>query len=382
MNRILKYLAFAAASVSLYSCNDTQGDLLESKVYFESDEYRVEIGESNEMAIELGARLSNLMTNDVRLTYDFADQAAVDAFNAKNGTEYKLFDLEHASMNVKEAAIKAQKIYADKVSITLSNLNSVEEGKTYVLPVRITNSSAPIISGGDITYYVISKPVKITSVGQFNGSSIYVPIPDTKGFQSLTYEALIYVDNFSSNNTVMGKEGCLILRIGDEGGGLPRNILQIAGSVQFQNPNGLQTKQWYHVAFVRDAASGFAGMYVNGVKVNEGNAGSKELMIGGDGVKGNGFFIGKVKGFMWGERPFFGKMAEVRLWSVARTENQLQKNMLSVDPKSEGLEFYYKLNAKDKTDVTLGSIKDISGHIDGQAQGIRIIDLDTPVEIK
>ena len=25
--------------------------------------------------------------------------------------------------------------------------------------------------------------------------------------------------------------------------------------------------------------------------------------------------------FKWGERPFHGKMSEVRVWSVARTEN-------------------------------------------------------------
>lgn len=380
MNRILKYLAFAAASVSLFACNDTQGDLLESKVYFESDEYRVEIGEGNDMAIELGARVSNLMPNDVQLTYDFADQAAVDAFNAKNGTEYMLFDLEHAAMDVKEAVIKAQKVYADKVNITLTNLNTVEEGKTYVLPVRITGSSAPIVSGGDITYYVISKPVRLVHAARFSNSAIYVPIPADRGFKSLTYEALIYIDNFYDNNTVMGKEGCLILRIGDEGGGLPRNILQIAGSVQFQNPKALETKQWYHVAFVRDAASGFAGMYVNGVKVNEGNAGSKELMIGGDGIGGGGFFVGKVAGFMWGERPFSGKMAEVRLWSVARTENQLQKNMLSVDPKSEGLEFYYKLNSDGMQGLT---IKDATGKMDGETRGtVFPTDLDTPIEIK
>jgi hypothetical protein len=38
-----------------------------------------------------------------------------------------------------------------------------------------------------------------------------------------------------------------------------------------------------------------------------------------------GFYIGRIYGFKWGERPFHGKMSEVRVWSVARTENQLKQ---------------------------------------------------------
>lgn len=379
MNKILKYMAFAAASMSLYACNDSQGDLLEAKVYFESNEYLVEI-KGNEMAVELGARVSTPMTSNVNLTYELGNQADVDAYNAKNGTEYLLFEAEHAALEATESVINAKKIYAEKVNLNLTGLETVEEGKTYVLPVRIANSSAPVISGGNITYYVISKPVLITSAANFANSAIFVPIPGDKAFKSLTYEALIYIERFGSNNTVMGKEGTLILRIGDEGGGLPRDILQIAGKVEFQNPNKLKQGQWYHVAFVRNAETGFAGMYVNGQKVNEGNAGTADIMLGGDGVKGNGFFIGKVDGFMWGERPIYGKMAEVRLWNVARSENQIQKNMLSVDPKSEGLEFYYKLN---KSSIVGNDIIDASGHLNGKARnGVFAGNLDTPIEIK
>lgn len=380
MNKIVKYMALAAATVSLYACNDTQGDLLEPKVYFESSEYKVEIQEGTEMAVELSARATTPMASSVQLTYAFGTQSDVDAFNAKNGTEYLLFDLQHAQFESTEAVINSKKIYAEKVNINLTGLDRVEDGKTYVIPVRIANSSAPLVSGGNVTYYVVSKPVRIMSAVRFSNGAIYVPIPQDKAFKSITYEALIYIDYFGDNNTVMGKEGTLIFRIGDEGGGLPRNILQIAGKVQFQNPNKLESKKWYHVAFVRNAETGFAGMYVNGVKVNEGNAGTEDIMIGGDGVKGNGFFIGKVAGFMWGERPFNGKMSEVRLWSVARSENQLQKNMLAVDPKSEGLEFYYKLN---KESVNGLVITDASGHMNGESRyGLFPEDLDAPIEIK
>lgn len=34
-------------------------------------------------------------------------------------------------------------------------------------------------------------------------------------YKSVTYEALIYINQLLSNNTIMGNEGILILRIGD-----------------------------------------------------------------------------------------------------------------------------------------------------------------------
>ena len=52
-------------------------------------------------------------------------------------------------------------------------------------------------------------------------------------------------------------------------------------------------------------------------------------------------------------------MSEVRVWSVARTENQLKQNMLGVDPASEGLALYYKLDGSETQEG--GVIKDATG---------------------
>ena len=40
-------------------------------------------------------------------------------------------------------------------------------------------------------------------------------------------------------------------------------------------------------------------------------------------------------------------MCECRVWSVARTANELKNNKLGVDPNSEGLFGYWKLNGTD-----------------------------------
>ena len=52
---------------------------------------------------------------------------------------------------------------------------------------------------------------------------------------------------------------------------------------------------------------------------------------------------------MWGERPIRALMSEVRIWSVARSENEIAQNMMFVDPKTEGLYAYYKLDGTDET---------------------------------
>ena len=62
--------------------------------------------------------------------------------------------------------------------------------------------------------------------------------------------------------------------------------------------------------------------------------------------------------------------------------------MITVDPKSEGLAAYYKLNGTDQfQDGDTWKVKDASGHgMDGLVNGgrsdLNIIDLDEPVTIK
>ena len=43
MKQLLKYLAFCTIAVLLNSCNDSESDLLEAKVYFESKEHTIEV---------------------------------------------------------------------------------------------------------------------------------------------------------------------------------------------------------------------------------------------------------------------------------------------------------------------------------------------------
>lgn len=96
----------------------------------------------------------------------------------------------------------------------------------------------------------------------------YVRIPLLPGtqFTSVTYEALIYIDFFGNNNTVMGCEGTLIFRIGDAPL-LEKDHLQIAGKSEYSVSQALGTGKWYHVAFTYNQSTGKTAIFINGEKL-------------------------------------------------------------------------------------------------------------------
>ncbi len=369
--RLNKFMLVLAAAAFFSGCNQGEEELLEPKVFFEDSELRIEVNDETSLTYDFQARVSAIVGQAVNLTYEFGDASMVEAYNAKNGTAYEAFDLSKATFDTGIANILPGQVYSTKVRVSLDGLSDIEEGKFYVLPIRIASSSFPIIDGIDIMYLILTKPVRITTVTNFSGSYIRVPIPAGRVYKSVTYEALINMSYMGSNNTVMGTEGVLILRIGDTA--LPdahNDWLQIAGTKQYHSTNAFVTDTWYHVAFTYDQPSGLTALYINGVKAAESTWDTPEFATLGESA--GGFFIGKVAGFMWGERPFYGSMSEVRLWSVARTENQIRQNMINVDPASEGLDFYYKLDGTDqfKGEDNLWYVRDVSGNeLHGLANG-------------
>ena len=359
--------AFLALTlVALAGCRENESDLLEPKLYFESTENTIEV-ENNVpmMAYDLQSRLSSKVSSNVEVSYSIAEAAFVEEYNAKYGKEYLPFTT--ASFSSETTNITAGELYSDIVKLQLSGLDNVEEGNTFLLPVRVRTSDVPVIDGADITYYVIKKPVRIMRAAYFNNSFFKVPITPLNVFNEVTYEAIVNISSFGNNNTIMGCEGVMIMRIGDAGGGtVPRDILQIAGKSEMTwSNNPLQTGVWYHLAFTC-AADGTANLYVNGARVIQGSfTMSSDLTAGGADF---GFSVGMVPRFMWGARPFNGYMTEVRLWNVVRSANQIRENMLNVDPETPGLVAYYKLaenltdaspNGLNPTDATIPTFKEL-----------------------
>lgn len=100
--------------------------------------------------------------------------------------------------------------------------------------------------------------------------------------------------------------------------------------------NAVPVHQWVHVAFVLDNGTGY--IYVNGKQVATGNLSAVNTPTYGTKLR-----IGKR--VPQGTNTFLGKIDEVRIWSHARTQAQLDsfKNV-EICGRTNGLAAYYRFN--------------------------------------
>lgn len=328
--------------------------------------------------------LSYPSDKDVKATIS-VDASLTDAFNHRYGTDYQLLPEAYLDFSPVSVTIEAGKVNSEKVSIGFKNLmgqgedqtGAMEIDKTYLLPVRLSSEDISTMDGSSVAYYLVKRSSAITVAAQLTDNWIEFPLMDTpgevadayNGLTALTYEALVNVDRFDLNNkdgvcnisTVMGVEQYLLLRIGDAN--FERQCLQFDGSGNGSQFGILPSKSdpakklysgsWYHVACTYDQNERVARIYVNGKLIDE----VKEAGVAGPtadnkitlAMRALGmpeayqFFIGKSYNDF---RPLQGKIAEARVWRVARTEDEIWKNMYRIEnPKDQkDLIGYWKFN--------------------------------------
>lgn len=112
--------------------------------------------------------------------------------------------------------------------------------------------------------------------------------------------------------------------------------------------NYVEPDVWQHVAIVISGDDMEARFYVNGMQTGADTDYSglgDELPLGENMRVGAGL---STETF----RTVLGVMDEIRIWTVARTEDELFENMdKEIDPTSEGLLMYYQCNEEDNSDM-------------------------------
>lgn len=198
----------------------------------------------------------------------------------------------------------------------------------------------------------------------------------TESVSNMTVETFLYVDKFRSPadegdaqiSSFWGIEGPGLFRFGDAG--LAGNKLQAYGqAINFE----FQENRWYHIAAVFE--NNILTIYVDGKQIAK--VPNKRPVIAS-----SNWFIGKSYN---DNRGINAKYSEFRIWSVARTIDQITENMFGVDPSTTGLIAYWKM---DKAEGN--KIKDLSpnGHNlvhvsqpGDRAVDCNIIDLKSPIEL-
>lgn len=350
----------------------------------------------------LQAALTYPAAQDVQVSLA-VDPSLVAAYNARYGTAWPMLDEKYYTLSAPETTIAAGRTVSDVVTLQLRGLMGEGEeqtgalplDETFLVPVRISGASMDVLRGSDVAYYVVKRSSAITVAAQLGeGNWINFPTLDKYGANSsawngltaMTYEALIYIDEFATTDaeglpvnisSVMGVEQYLLLRIGDTN--FERQQLQFDGSgsgSQFGKFPGkdatknLEAGRWYHVACTYDQAARTVRIYVDGriqseqtgvgiATQNEDNrinlamralydyylnnpTEDNEKKYGGF-VDAYQFFIGKSYDE---KRPLNGKIAEARVWSVARTPEQIWENMYNVENPADDptLLGYWKFN--------------------------------------
>ena len=147
------------------------------------------------------------------------------------------------------------------------------------------------------------------------------------------------------NRAVFTNGGSVLLRFED-----PQNdtsdhkahsLVQFQGDGWYLNPSlSFTPNKWQHLALTYDGTK--VTLYVNGTF-----AGSKEGVCDPNFGSANWFGGDAGGGHGTGDSWWSGckiLMSEARIWSVCRTEAQVQNNMTTTSAKSQGLEAYWRFN--------------------------------------
>ncbi|WP_158267515.1 LamG-like jellyroll fold domain-containing protein [Adhaeribacter arboris] len=184
---------------------------------------------------------------------------------------------------------------------------------------------------------VITSAVSV-NVLNFDGAKGYVSIPELEIEGDYTIEAWVNITQYQN-----------WARVADLGNGPNQdNLLATFNTNQqlemqsFVNNQGsflaantvFPTGVWKHVAVVNNGA-GTGTLYIDGLLVGSGNQSVPRNVVRS---------LNYLARSNWANDAYFnGKMREVRIWDVARTQAQIQENRYQqLGGNEEGLEVYYK----------------------------------------
>ena len=303
-------------------------------------------------------KLSYPSGDDVKVNLK-VDPSLIAIYNAKNDTHYEMLSAEHYQLSQESVTIPAGKITSDEVSIKFLKLDELEIDATYLCPLSISGAEGVgVMDGSRTMYYLVRRSSAITTA--MNLKNVYVAVPGcdkgsptadvVNNLSAITMEAIIRVKSFQKEiSSIMGIEQYYLMRIGDAN--FPNQQLQVQSTFgkfpEASKQKLLLAGEWYHVALTWDLANATIAFYVNGQLQSISNAHGKSDLTSinlGDKVPddefGNGGDFNFYFGRSYGEshdisRQFDGEICEARIWSVARTAEQIWQNMYDIPNPTE-----------------------------------------------
>jgi hypothetical protein len=232
--------------------------------------------------------------------------------------------------------------------------NYLGSGSTFVTPtISVTTQ-----------YYVAS--AAINSGLNFDGTDDRIAIFNynyaTTGLTEVTVEAWIRTSN-GGNQIIASYDRNEYWRLGVNGNGggtgqIEWDLMTDAGQLDFGSISTIDDGLWHHVAGVYD--NGTASIYIDGVLDNQTTFGTTF----GSGNTRFGFISrgSEATSFNGGTGPnneFDGDLDEIRIWSTARSQAEIQANLFNCLTAGEpNLDVYYQMDEGTGSAV----VNDISGN--------------------
>lgn len=346
---ILGTLLFVA--LGLVGCDDAKNGVISNRAFI------AETNLATYKAISLnidnleGATLTvtprlNQYANETATYALSISEKALEEYNKRNNLNYKMLPAEFIEFETTEVEIQAGEVLGETQSINIKPLSPeiMGDGSKYAIAVVMNKvGGVDVMDGANLLVGALKFPI-ITSVPIVNSRNL-VEFTMRQDYELTNWsvEFLISIDQLGSrvgelNNQAIfraaapdGKRGEIYSRFGDAP--IKGNIFQVKNQgTQINSATEFEENKWYHIAMVNDGVK--LTMYVNG---------KEDISIASPNkvtpLDGNRFGLGNRSHL----RANF-MISELRFWTKAISADQIKNNMYSIDPTTEGLEAYWKMN--------------------------------------
>lgn len=363
-----------ALLLSVTSCDDAEYKVLDNAIYLSeasgiSNSRKITIDDLGGVAT-ISVRAKDKVDHDVEAQL-IVDPLALEKFNERNGTNYQPLPEELYSFSTERVTIEKGNISAPTVSVNLKGLTEdlVNSGNQFALPItfKVAGNENILESAKDMVY--ILDQVFITSVPVLTGNRpAKLNMRQDYDINAWSLEMRV---NMSELGTGIGQmnnqaifaaspgesrpatEGEIYIRFGDAP--IKGNILQIkTQGTQINSNTEFSAQKWYHLAFVSDGVS--LKLYIDG---------KLDVTLALPNIP---MHLDKESFMLCGSGSWLRAdvmLSEVRFWTKAISQNQIQNNAFVINPQTDGLEGYWKMNEGEGT-----TFKDATGNGNtGEVQG-------------
>nr|WP_121273649.1 DUF1735 and LamG domain-containing protein [Pedobacter schmidteae] len=301
------------------------------------------------------------------------DEEVLNTYNQRHSSDYVMLPASFFSLDKDQVTINKGEIMGSLINLKVKPLSNelAKSGLTYAIPLKIAGSNfgtSALQTGSSFLYVIAQTPyADVPVLKRANGMKMTLANSSVT-VQDFTVEFLVKMSNLAlnRNNQILfnaadfptskgGSDGEIFTRFAADGAAGKWDKFQIKNQGKsYDATTSFVNNRWYHIACVNNNTTGKMQIYVNGVL--DGSFDNAKLPTTVNSSSDRGFrFCGESDNDSYMVSNV--QTAELRFWSVARTEAEIRSNMYGIKPTTPGLIGYWRAN-----EGAGNVIKDVSGN--------------------